>query len=525
MDARFFAGQCVATTRMTFAMRRFVRDVVDIDEASRRIRARLNAREHRFLSLVRRTVFARPSSTYARLFDAAGCSAAELEQLLARDGLEGGLATLADRGIFLTQAELKGRVDVVRGSLRFRPRPSEFHNPLNTAHFVSPTSGSTGRQQFVGRSFDEFSEIGDVIAVGLRTFGLDHPAFIRWSSLPHTLLGELHAGLSIIGWFNHVDRVPRLARLLQYWVWVVARLSGAPLAWPSDRPLTEPGEMARWLHTMRDAHGQLYVDATASSATRVSAAASRLGLRMHGIVWKPWGEPLTEARQATIVESGAQSMPVYSSVDTSTMGFACGLRRGADEVHLRSEAIVMLHRRHAWPGREVPGDALLVTNLSAAAPKVLINAETGESARFVDGECGCDFSAVGLTQRIVGIRSFEKLTGEGITLIGDSVIELFEDDLPAAFGGQLGDYQLAEVENERGMVRLVIRVHPSVGSIDPLIIRERVIRAIAARSAVEAHMASLLDTAGAIVVERAVPWRTSTGKLPAFVPLRRQSGN
>ena len=60
-----------------------------------------------------------------------------------------------------------------------------------------------------------------------------------------------------------------------------------------------------------------------------------------------------------------------------------------------------------------------------------------------------------------GIRSFRKLTGEGMTLVGSEILRLLEEVLPARFGGSSTDYQLHEVEDERGLTRLEAAGEPA----------------------------------------------------------------
>ena len=68
------------------------------------------------------------------------------------------------------------------------------------------------------------------------------------------------------------------------------------------------------------------------------------------------------------------------------------------------------------------------------------------------------------------LRSFHvdrdtALTSEGVTFLGSELLSLVEEVLPARFGGQVGDYQLAEEEID-GQVRVCILVAPDVGAVD-----------------------------------------------------------
>ena len=52
--------------------------------------------------------------------------------------------------------------------------------------------------------------------------------------------------------------------------------------------------------------------------------------------------------------------------------------------------------------------------------------------------------ALGYTTHIHTIRSWEKLTSEGMTFCGHDLIRLIEEVLPARFGGRPTDYQFVE---------------------------------------------------------------------------------
>lgn len=90
-----------------------------LDDARRGIRERLAARERSFLGLVERVVYGHARSPYLMLLRHAGCEPGDLRKLILQEGLEGGLRTLADRGVYVTYDEFKGRRDAVRGSARF----------------------------------------------------------------------------------------------------------------------------------------------------------------------------------------------------------------------------------------------------------------------------------------------------------------------------------------------------------------------------------------------------------------------
>ena len=81
---------------------------------------------------------------------------------------------------------------------------------------------------------------------------------------------------------------------------------------------------------------------------------------------------------------------------------------------------------------------------------ILLNVETDDYGVLESRPCGCRMGDLGLTTHVTQVRSFRKLTGEGMTLVGNDMIRILEEVLPTRFGGSPLDYQLAEVENEVG---------------------------------------------------------------------------
>jgi len=121
--------------------------------------------------------------------------------------------------------------------------------------------------------------------------------------------------------------------------------------------------------------------------------------------------------------------------------------------------------------------------------------------------------ALGLTDHISDIRSFGKLTGEGVTLVGSDVERILEEVLPARFGGSPLDYQLVEEEDHRGFTRLILRVSPSITLADESAPADLVFQALRAEGAGGATSASKWKQAGTLSVRRETPRPTARGKL------------
>jgi hypothetical protein len=88
-----------------------------------------------------------------------------------------------------------------------------------------------------------------------------------------------------------------------------------------------------------------------------------------------------------------------------------------------------------------------------------------------------------LDVHVSNVRSYEKLTAEGVTFIGSKLYELVEDILPSRFGGYLNDYQLVEEEADSGISHLSIVISPRVGPVDEAAVIETVLRTLEASHA------------------------------------------
>jgi hypothetical protein len=150
---------------------------------------------------------------------------------------------------------------------------------------------------------------------------------------------------------------------------------------------------------------------------------------------------------------------------------------------------------------------------------LLLNVEIDDCGIVESRSCGCPFESYGFTEHMREIRSFTKLTGEGVTLLGSEMMNILEEVLPARFGGSPLDYQFIEEEDERGFTRLNVIISPRIGLIHEGEVVGTVLEAMK-RSSVAADLAGAIwRQAGTLRVKRMEPIWTTRGKL---IPLRVQ---
>ncbi len=149
----------------------------------------------------------------------------------------------------------------------------------------------------------------------------------------------------------------------------------------------------------------------------------------------------------------------------------------------------------------------------------MINVETDDYGIVETRECGCPWESFGLNVHLRGIRSFRKLTGEGVTLVGTDMVRILEDVLPARFGGTPLDYQILEEEGQEGFTQLSLIVSPRVELEDEQAVVEAVLGELP-----PGPLRSLWVQAQTLRVKRQEPVWTERGKLMPLHLSRRTSG-
>jgi hypothetical protein len=207
-------------------------------------------------------------------------------------------------------------------------------------------------------------------------------------------------------------------------------------------------------------------------------------------------------------------VPNYGSAETGPVGAQCPRPASTDDVHVYRDAFAVI----AAPPRRPDGSdqTVFLTGLRRAGPKVLLNVDIGDTACLVRRPCGCAFDELECDTHLSTIRSSEKLTGDGVTFLGADLLPLLEEELPARFGGTVGDYQLVEIPDERGLPRYRLLVSPEVGALDEQVVVDALLDALSVRRRAYGFMVEQWRQGKLVEVCRERPQRTSRGKVPAF---------
>lgn len=517
------SGRAAAYWRLGGGLRNFLREPLTLEQSRQIIREGLQNREQSLLVMVKRAIYDNGASPYRRLLDLAGCEYADFEKMVRSDGIEASLHKLREAGVYLSYEEFKGKKEAVRGGKTFQFEESDFDNPFLISHFEARGSASRSAGTRIVMDLERCRYRAIHNSAVFDAHGIWGQPVLVWMPILPSVMGLVwllwlaKVGQPPLRWFSQVEagRVkPTLAkRLGTYYAVYASRLFGTYLPRPEYVSLDEADKIAGYIaEVLKGGRGCVLASYT-NSAIRVCQAARKRRLDISGVTFAVGGEPLTEAKLKEIRAVGANAISSYGAAEASFIGSSCANPAAVDDIHLLkdSQAIIQHRRETLFGGASV--DAFLFTSLLAKAPKVLLNVELGDYGVIEARHCGCKLGELGLTEHIYNIRSFDKLTGEGMSFAGTDLIRIMEETLPANFGGTSLDYQMMEEEDEQGHTRLSIIVSPEVGAIDEGVLVRTVLAELSKGKDTQRMMAEVWSQAGMLRVKRMPPFVTAGGKL------------
>lgn len=516
--------------RFPFALRRFLQHTLTLEEAGRVIRERMARREEHFLRVVERSVYGYSRSPYLPLLKRAGCELGDLRALLKHKGLEGALYALREQGVYVTFEELRGLKPIVRNGLTVSVTARDFDNPLVQRDFAITTGGSSGLAMAVNQNLDLLADETPFRRLMLEAHGMFGRPIVLWG---HVLPGASMRGMFMYARMGQrVDKwfAPRPWRDSKYWlryglaaVYMIAclRVAGYHVPFPHVVTLDRAEIVARYLHGLLRAHRACLLFSGVSTALRVCIAARELGLDLTGCVLLVTGEPVTAAKASAMHQAGARVISAYGVTEAGMIGYGCANSSDVTDVHLQRDALALFTYPYDADSSGVSVPAFNMTTLLGTASKILLNVQIDDYGSVEERACGCELEAHGFTTHIRDIRSYSKVVGEGITLLGNEIIQVLEQVLPARFGGSPLDYQLLEEEDERGFTRLHLVISPRVLIRDEREVLAVLYRALGDVSPSAELVRSVWQAAHTIRIRRQEPIVTATGKvLPLHIQRR-----
>ncbi len=504
--------------RFASGLRDFLKDRITFDQCRDALAQRLQNREQNFLEAVTASIYRNANSPYLRLLRGVGCEYGDFDRMVLSDGIETALAKLCDVGVYVTLEEFKGNREIVRGSTSFRVEPGDFDAPLKSNILAIKSSATRSSGTRTAYDFEHLTLHAMSRCLTYRIAGADQfPLAMWWPTLPaggpKQLLTSTKAGKVPVQWFAQVSKTgsgPTFRnRALTRYVVYAGRLCGVHWPAPKYTPLDRADDVANWMAKEIGRSGGCCLLTYTSSALRVCQAAKAAGLDMSGARFIVGGEPYTVAKRTEIESVGASCVSIYAFVEAGIVGVGCLHPRSADDTHLMTDSFALIPRRRNVQHSQSSVDSFLFTSILSSAPKVMLNTENGDYGVTYRSNCGCQLEELGLRTCVHTIRGFDKLTAEGMTLVGTDLLRVLEDVLPAKYGGSSSDYQIVEEEDERGRTRMSIIVSPGVGAINEAELIREVLDGLPRGSIAPA----VWSEASTFRVKRASPIMTRGGKL------------
>lgn len=513
-----------------FSLRHFLKQKITLADAKRILRERMQQREQNFLRMLERNVYGNPHSPYLALLKHAGCELGDVRALVRHKEIEGALKQLRAEGVYVTFEEFKGRKRIERRGLSLHVQASNFDNPFARADFPNQSSGSTGAAVKVALDFDYIAARASNRLVALDAHGIaDAPLAIWRGILPERVMEQLLNGAITNQlpqkWFS-----PMRLRDSSQWVkyglgtyYLIAcmRQAGLPVPLPEYVSQADAVVVARWAEATVKKHGSCLLRAGTSRGVRVAIAAHEHGIDLTGVTFSGAGEPATEGKARQYERVGAHFISNYGMSEAGQPGAGCANRVGVSDYHLWKDATVIFTQPFYVENFGLTVDAFNLTTILPQAPKVMLNVQTDDFGIVEERHCGCPLEAYGLTTHLREIRSYSKLTGEGVTLIGNEMVHILEHVLPARFGGSALDYQLLEQEDAQGFTRLYLLVHPRVAIENESAVLECFNDALRKSSPAADVARFVWKNANTIQLKRAEPIWNANGKFMSLYLPRR----
>jgi len=502
------------------------------------IKKRVAAREENFLNFVDKGIFQYSRSPYRKMLEVKKITFNDLKAWVSRDGLEGGLRTLESEGIYFTVDEFKGRVPVRRNGLLFQCNEKMFDNPFVSQVYEVQSGATRSAGTRVRIDFDYLHQRSLYDALLLDIHGCLTAPVANWFPVfpgapgINSSLRFAHIGNPARRWFSQVDENKLKIGWEKKWgkklIYALSRIYGSPLATAEYVDLNHAQKVAEWVSQMLNEHPRCVVYTFAASAARVCIAAEESNLNIRGATFLVTGEPLTPQKKREIESTGASAIPVYGISEAGVIAAGCGESfEASDHCHLYKDTTAIIPHSCQVPYSDATVSSYLFTNILYESPKILLNVDMGDYGDIDLSPCKCGFGEVGFDAHLSSIRSYEKLTGEGVTFVNTDFVWIIEKKLPEMFGGKSTDYQLVEEESQNGIPHLRLLVSPRVGSVDKTEVADtflRFLRGAEAQSWGEAGT-EMWSQSGTIRVIRDVPIPTASGKILPFYLLKPQKSS
>ena len=509
--------------RLLFGLGDYLKDSISLEESREIIRGRMEGREELFLNILKKGIYENSPSPYLKLLKLAKIEFNDIKSMVLGVGIEESLRILREEGVYLSHQEFKCIKGVVRKGRELRFYEEDFNNPYLSAYYEvkSGATRSTGTRTMIDLDFLQSIATYDSIAFNIAG-AIKYPLAL-WGAIPFSNYGIAFLfRFAKIGkipnrWFSQIEKgfieTSFVSRFGTDLIVYLCRFFGVNFPKPEYVDLKDSYKIADWATRMVKEFSGCSIYTYVSSAVRICKEAKENGLEIGGTKFFVGAEPITPYKRKEIESVGAVCVPKYGFTEGGTVGYGCFNPSSGDDTHLFKDSLVVIQHKRKIEFSDIEVDAFLFTSLLPSAPKILLNVESDDYGILEKRNCSCEFERLGFSEHLHNIRSFGKLTSEGMTFVGTDLIRIIEEIFPHEFGGSSIDYQLLEEESSGGLTQLSILVSPQIGKISEKDLVERFLAEIGKKDGIIAEVWSQANT---IRVKRMHPIPTKMGKIFPF---------
>jgi hypothetical protein len=490
-------------------------------QAKKLMRDRIENRITDFLTLCQSTIYSGLNNPYRELLLSADYTWERLKDEVISNGLESTLSQLAEKGGYLDIDEFKGKKPVIRSGLTLQFAASDLDMVTGPAVPLQ-SSGSRGPRMQTPIDVEGIKFLSSYIPLITDFLQVNDLPVILYYPMP-SVPGIIHLITFALGgsipsaWFSQTPVLPlwRSAVGIKLKVLLLAaRLRGVSLPAPKFSDIRSPIQLAQWMN--KNCPDGSLIATFPGSALRLIQASRMSRIKLPPSVFILGGEPITPLKRQILEEDGHRVFPWFSTVEAGRIALGCLDPNAPDDMHILEDRFVAVNHERSIDSLKEKQSSLLFTSLLSDAYKFFLNVETGDSGILERRTCGCPWETVGLRTHLHSVRSFEKLTLEGMTYMSDALSSLVDDILPSKFGGTPADYQFSEEEGEDGLTRLVVSVNPEI-KFDEKSLHSVVMDSLRASAPIITPMTDLLTRASSVIVCRRFPQLTASGKILTLV--------
>jgi len=510
-----YLKRAARTLKAYAEFKKFMVEKIDFRYCKQAVSDRMAKRNVLFLDFLQKYIYSYNKSPYLRLLRYAGYDLSRVKKMVSNYGIEATLEKLYNDGIFFTTEEFRCEKPTIRYNRSFEFSVGDFDNPcIGSGRYCHTTTGAT-----TSRGVKIKINAGHLLqkciyeCIMLQEHNCKEYPVILWYPAPPANTGFYPLRLVKMGIVPYRRYSPVKSASMSLRRRFSAKIYDIVMGDELPRSCyLSPQQAETIIEDIIKLRRKYYfcsIHTWVGLAVNICSKAKDLGVKLDGVYFFVTGEHLSGARRKEIESSGAKVVISYYFTEAGIVGCKCKEDlHYPDCIHLFNDSLAVITHNKILQQDGIKVLALLFTNFHPHSPKIMFNTENGDYGSIVSSHCNCSLSRMGFNTLIYNIRSFEKITAIGMSLLKTDLIDIVEVKLPARFGGASCDYQIYCPREETNTLSIIIS--PDVGNVDCNLVKEFFLSLLKEKSIVAFNVWKNSDV---VDILRKYPIRTGRGKL------------